>query len=218
MTAPTVRARSQAASSLSAPNWRCRPRTPKAEHTEGRSVALFGMRPVAHQALHERGSVIAGAGGAGDRALGRHAAVALMRLGHVFLDGGVATALAPAVMQCNPLMIMENLDHAVGQPDIDMSSDQAMRHGIETVQNLDVVIGMHLGPLPFGILKGRIGQRAECGAFNLFEQLPPRAPDPAHGPGIQIIEQLGNGDVQRLDGKELPVAQAGIVPQARLAT
>lgn len=45
-----------------------------------------------------------------------------------------------------------------------------------------------------------------------FEQVTTRTPDPAHRPGVQIIEQLANGDIQRLDGKELPVAQAGKDP------
>src|SRR6056297_706895 len=88
--------------------------TLQAEHAEGGSVSLLGMWSVTHQALNERGRVIAGAGGSTDKAFRRHAAMALMCLGHVLLDGGVATTLAAAVMHGNAFVVMENLDHAVG--------------------------------------------------------------------------------------------------------
>ena len=72
------------------------------------------MRPVAHQALDERGRVIAGPGGSADEAFRRHTAMALMSLGHVLLDGGVATTRPTAVMYGDSLGVVEYLDHTVG--------------------------------------------------------------------------------------------------------
>src|SRR6056297_3169606 len=84
-----------------------------------------------------------------------------------------------------------------------------MRHGIEAVEHLDMVVGMHLGLLPLGILKGRIGQGPQCGMFYLCKEVLSGAAHPPHRARIEICKQLGNGHVQRLYGKELPVAQPG---------
>ena len=76
-----------------------------------------------------------------------------MRLGHVFPDGGMTAARAAAGMNGNAVMVVEDLDHPVRQSDVDLLADQAVRHGIKTVQHVDVVIGMNLGLLPLGIFE-----------------------------------------------------------------
>ena len=79
------------------------------------------------------------------------------------------TPCAAACMDSNAVVIVEDLDHAMRQPDGDLLANQAMRHGIETVQHIDMVIGMHLGLLPFGIFKRFRGQIAQGGAFDILE-------------------------------------------------
>ena len=80
--------------------------------------------------------------------------MALMRLGHVLFDGGMAAACAAAGVNGNTVMVVEDLDHPVRQPNLDLFADQAVRHGIEAVQHIDMVIRMHLGLFPFSVFKG----------------------------------------------------------------
>ena len=95
---------------------------------------------------------------------------------------------------------------------IDLAADQIVRHGIEAMQHLDMVVGMDLGLLPLGILEGRIGQGPQCSMFYLYKEVLSGAAHPLHGSSVAICEQLGNGHVQRCDGKELPVAEPGQDP------
>ena len=60
--------------------------------------------------------------------LGRRVCIALVRLGHMFIDGDVARALRASDVAGDPFMINEGFDRPIGQPDIDPSSDQPMRH------------------------------------------------------------------------------------------
>ena len=87
----------------------------------------------------------------------------------MFLHGGMAAPRTTARVDSDAFMIVEYLDHAVRQPDIDLLANQAMRHGIESVEHIDMVIGMHLGLLPFGAFEGFRGKLAQGGAFDVFE-------------------------------------------------
>jgi len=49
----------------------------------------------------------------------------------------------------------------MGEAYIDHSPDQVVRDGIEAMINLDVIIGVNLGALPFGVFKGLVRQRAK---------------------------------------------------------
>lgn len=97
--------------------------------------------------------------------------MALVRFVHVFPDGGMTAARAAAGMDGDALVVVEDLDHAVSKANIDTFADQAVRHGLEAVQHVDVVIGMDLGLLPFRILEGFRRQRAQGGTLDLVEQV-----------------------------------------------
>lgn len=56
-----------------------------------------------------------------------------MRLGHIVLHGGMPTPCAAACMESNAVVLVEDIDHAIRQPDIDLLANQAMRDGIKTV-------------------------------------------------------------------------------------
>ena len=71
--------------------------------------------------------------------------MALVRLRHVFAGGGMAPARAASGVNGDAFMVMEDLDHPVRQPDIDLFANQAVRHGIEAMQHVDMVVGMDLG-------------------------------------------------------------------------
>lgn len=75
----------------------------------------------------------------------------LVRLGHVFIDGDAACALRAPDVTCDTFVIEEDLEHSIRQHDIDPSSDQRMRHGIEGLVDLD----MDLRRLPFRVFERR---------------------------------------------------------------
>src|SRR5690606_14520070 len=103
----------------------------EAQHPQSRSVTLLGMGPVTHQSFDKDGDMVAETACPGDQIFRGHPAMALVRLGHVFFDGGMTAACASAGVNGNAVMIVEYLDHPVGQADIDPSADQAVRHRIE---------------------------------------------------------------------------------------
>ena len=89
-------------------------------------------------------------------------------LGHVFADSGMPATLSAPTVHRDTLVVVEYLDHAMGQADIDLATDQSVGHGVKPVQHLDVNVAMHLGALPLGIFEGMVGQGAQCGAFDLL--------------------------------------------------
>ncbi|GEM_PF-6363170 len=83
------------------------------QHPQDGAVALLGMRPVAHRSLNQNSNVIAHPADPRDQILWGHAAVALMRFGHVFLGGGMAAAGASTGMDGDTLMVAKYLGHPV---------------------------------------------------------------------------------------------------------
>ena len=78
---------------------------------------------------------------------------------------------------------------------------------------LDVIVDVDPGvDLPFAIDEGLGGERAEGGLIEAFEELAAAGAVQAHGAGVEIREQLGDARVQRGEGKEGLVAEAGEDP------
>ena len=74
-----------------------------------------------------------------------HATMPLMRLGHMFRHGGMAAPRAAAGMDGDAFVTVEDFDHAVYQPDIDLLANQAVRHRIEAAEHVDMVIPSQRG-------------------------------------------------------------------------
>ena len=62
-------------------------------------------------------------GGPPDQVGRRGVGVALVRLGHVGVDGDVARTLRATNMAGDTLVVVEDLDHAVGEPHLDGAAD-----------------------------------------------------------------------------------------------
>lgn len=73
----------------------------------------------------------------------------------MFIDGDVARALRASDVAGDTLVVKDDLDCPIRQPDIDPPADETVRHGIERLVDVDMVIGMDLGDLPFRVLKRR---------------------------------------------------------------
>ncbi len=142
-----------------------------------------------------------------DQARRRGVGVVLMRLRHVLADGDVPGALRGAAVAGDTLVIVEDFDDPRGQANLDLPADQAMRHRVEGLVDLDIVVGMHLRRFPFGIFEGGCRKRRKCSAFDLLEDLTPGLVDAAHRPIIEIVEKLADPDVEVGKAEEVLVAQ-----------
>ncbi len=87
-----------------------------------------------------------------------------------------------------------------------------MGHGVEGAIELDVVVEVHAGVLPLGQLEGIVGERSQRRSVDRVETLAPALSVSAHGPGIEIFEQLGDATVQLAQREESLVADPGQDP------
>ena len=93
--------------------------------------------------------------GFADQAGRRHVGITLMGFGHMLAHRYMAPALGSPDMARHPLVIVEQLHHPVGKPDIDLPPVQPVRDRVESLVDLDMIIGMDFGPFPFGIFDAR---------------------------------------------------------------
>lgn len=107
-------------------------------------------------------------------------------------------------MAGDALVIMEELDHPVGEPHIHSPPDQRVRHRIEGPVNLDMVVGMHLRRFPLRIFERRRWQWRQGRSFDLLEQLPAAFADMAHGAIVQILQQHHETEEGRLQPGQDP--------------
>ena len=146
----------------------------KRENAEGRAISLFGMRTIAHHPLDQNGGVHPDPCRLVQKRCRRRVGITLVGFGHMLVDRDMPGSLRTPDMAGNPLVIEEYLDHPVGQTHIDLSADQAMRHRVEGLVDLDMVIGMDLGRFPFRIVERCCRQRRKRRSLDLLEQLTAR--------------------------------------------
>jgi hypothetical protein len=119
----------------------------------------------------------------------------------------MAATLRAADMAGDTLVIVEYLDHPMGEPHLDGAADQPVRHGIEGLVDLDMIVGMDLRRFPLGIFEGCLRQRLERRPFDLFEQFASAFADMAHWPVVQFLEQFGDRRVEFGQREEGPVPE-----------
>jgi hypothetical protein len=95
-----------------------------------------------------------------------------------------------------PLALAEQLDRALGDARVELLADQPMRYRVVMPIDVDVVVEPSPAHPPLGVLIGLGRQLLQCRAVQLEEQLTPADAEPAHGPRVEIGDQLGNGLVQ----------------------
>ena len=112
-----------------------------------------------------------------------HIGVALMRLGHVLVHRDMTRARRTAHVAGDARVIVEDLDCPASEPHIDPTTDQPMRHRVEGLIDVDVIVGMDLGRFPLGVFERHARQWRQRDTFDLLEQLPPRLCQPAASAG-----------------------------------
>ena len=96
-----------------------------------------------------------------------------MGAGHVVRVRAVLAAHVAALMGADALAAMEDLDHARGDPHVDLGADERVRNRVEEVMDLDVIVEIDARASPFRELPVVGGQAGEGVALDLLEQLSP---------------------------------------------
>ena len=99
------------------------------------------MRTITHHPLDQNGGVHSDPCRLFQQRCRRRVGVALVRFGHVLVDRDMTGSLRAPDMAGYPLVIDKYLDHPVGEAHIDLSADQAVRHGVEGLVDFDMIIG-----------------------------------------------------------------------------
>ena len=169
---------------------------------------LLGMAAAGQHRQDQSLGVRSEGTGPASEALGRPFRNGTMVARHMIGGGAVGAAAIAPLMGCNPLALVENFDRAGGDAQIHLFADQPMRHRIEELVDLDMVVGLDAREFPLGILVILRRQGPERGAFDALEELPAADPEPADGAGIERFHHLADCGISLGEREERAVAQA----------
>ena len=116
--------------------------------------------------------------------------------------------MVAALMDADALAAMEDLDHARGDPHIDLGADQRVRDRIQEVMDLDVIIEIDPRAPPFRELPILGGQVGEGAALDRLEQLAPAHAEVAHGALVHALHDQRDGLVAFGEREERQMAQS----------
>ena len=133
--------------------------------------------------------------------------VAAMRARHVLGIGAMAAATIAALMGGDTPAAMEHLDDARGNAHVDFGANERVRHRVEEVFDLDMVVEPDAGETPFRIFVVLRWQSPERRPLDALEQIPPAHPETPHDMGIHAIEAARDRRVAFGKREECLVAQ-----------
>jgi hypothetical protein len=119
----------------------------------------------------------------------------------------------------DPLALEEDLHGAAGEPPLDLGAGEAVGDAVKVPGDIDVVVDADTAHTPFGEDIGFAWQGLERGPIELFEQLPPRRPEPAdRSLLIELVEQLADRRVQLGQAIEPAMAQPRQIHRSTMRT
>lgn len=136
-------------------------------------------------------------------AVGRRQVVGMIRV----------PALAGAAgMRGDPDAVVQNLDGARGEAHVDPLAHNPVGHAVAVLLALDVIVEVHLGPAPLGVLVARGRERPERGPVEGDEALVARIPELLRHGVIDLLDARPHGRIRLAEGGEGLVAQRGEDP------
>ena len=130
-----------------------------------------------------------------------------MRCRHVRGVGGEAPAAAAAHVAGHALPVVEDLDEARREDDLNLFAGQLVGHRVAVALELDVVIDVHAGAPSRVAAVGLGGQRQEGRRVELEEDAPSAAVELLEGTLVEQAQLLRQRRVQLRQREEDAVAQ-----------
>ena len=184
----------------------------EAHQPEARAVALFGMRAALQNAGGEAARRRASLFRPGDQARRRPFGVRPMRVRHVGDLRGKPAPAGEARMPGDAVPLEEDFDGQLGHPGLDARVDQLIRHAVEVVVDLDVVIDVHATRLPGRQLVPRARQRLQRGPIDLLEERAPTDPEALHRPQVDRVDLGADRGIEVGEGEEGLMSEGGEDP------
>ena len=182
---------------------------------EARAVALLGMRAALEDARDEPPGGGAGLFGPRDQPRRRPFGVRPMRPRHVRELRGKSAAAGEARMRGDAPPVEEDFDGRLREARLDPRVHELIRHAVEVVVHLDVIIDVDATRLPFGQLVARARQGLERGPIELLEERAPADAGDLHRTLVDGVDALANGGVQIGEREERAVPQRRQDPALR---
>ncbi len=135
-----------------------------------------------------------------------------MRFGHVRRDCGVEPALVISMVRGDALAVVEEFHRHHRETRIHRLVDERVRHRVVVVVDLDVIVDVDAAALPVGVDEALGGQRPQRGPVEPLKQSAAAGAVDAHRALVQVVEQLGDTDVEGGEREEGLVAEPGQDP------
>ena len=174
---------------------------------EATAVALLGVGPGLEESLDEGGGVRSDPSAPGDQPRRAPVGVVAVRGGHVGGVGRVGALAAPAEVDGDAPVPVEDLDRGGGEPDIDLAAGQGVGDAVEAAVSLDVVVDVDAGPAPLGVLIAPRGQRPERRTVQILEPARPAAGCLLERPLVERGHKGRDGTSEFAEREERLVAQ-----------
>ena len=165
----------------------------RAQNAEASAEPLFGMRPAGEHGADQAFGVRPDLAGPAAEPIRRPLGVAPVGAGHMVGVRAVLAAHVAALMDADALAAMEDLDHARGDPHVDLGADERVRDRIQEVMDLDVIVEIDARAPPFRELPILGGQGDEGVALDLLEQLAAADAEVAHGTLVHALHDERDG-------------------------
>ena len=178
----------------------------QAQNAQARPVGLLRMRPGSQKMFDERLGRGADLGRPAHQPSRRPVQVFLV-LRQVLGHRGMAPLGKRAGVAGHPLAAAEHFDHGSREPDVNLLSQETIRHRVVMSVHLNVAVDVDPGQFPLGELVGGLRQGGEGGLVGAGEQGLPVARQFLEGTGVHILEQLADGLIEFGQAEETPVAQ-----------
>jgi len=186
------------------------------ECSEARAVTLLGVRVPRERELDDARDVRSERRGPRDHPLRWPRCPITVRDRSVRLARNEAALrpVAPTVRR-DSLAAMENFHRAYGCAHLDARTDECVMHAIETVLEDHVVVDVDAGLSPVGELVTASRQWFHRGPVDALERRASAALELLERSGVELLEQLGDRDVERVERMKRTVAQGREDPPLR---
>ena len=116
-------------------------------------------------------------------------------------------------MDGHSLAVFEDFDHRRREPHVDLGVHEGMWDGVGVVIDGEVVVDVDLRALPLGVLEGVGRQGPQRRTIELLEEIASaRSTVVPHRLRVELVEELGDPGVQRVEREEGLVTQPGDDP------